>query len=322
MKIIYKNLTFILLLISRICDAQNLVPNGNFEQYTSCPTNLAQIDSALFWFNPCSPPYGPSGTGSGSSDYFNACASGSNAGVPVNVIGYQFAHSGNAYAGLILYNSIGGNFREYIEVSLSSPLISNTCYHMEIYVNLANGSQYTLDTLGVYFSDTAVTGIHSHDTLPFEPQLKLNSGFITDTLNWTLLTGNYIATGGENYLIIGNFHSAAQTNWLEVTPGGGNAFWYIDDITIAPCNGTGIEAQNENADKNIYPNPFGDKLSFKNSNNELSEIILYDISARKILQQKFTNAVSINTSQLAKGLYLYEVRDKNGLYKQGRVVKD
>ena len=72
----------------------------------------------------------------------------------------------------------------------------------------------------------------------------------------------------------------------------------------------------------VYPNPFNDKIEVANENNIQSEIILFDITSRKILQQKFTNAVSINTSQLAKGLYLYEVRDKNGLYKKGRVVKD
>ena len=56
--------------------------------------------------------------------------------------------------------------------------------------------------------------------------------------------------------------------------------------------------------------------------NDLSEIILYDITSIKILHQKFTNSVSLNTEQLAKGLYLYEVRSKDGLRRKGKVVKD
>ena len=48
----------------------------------------------------------------------------------------------------------------------------------------------------------------------------------------------------------------------------------------------------------------------------------HDIASRKLLQQKFTNAVSLNTEQLAKGVYLYEVRNKNGVIKKGKVVKD
>jgi hypothetical protein len=71
-----------------------------------------------------------------------------------------------------------------------------------------------------------------------------------------------------------------------------------------------------------FPTPFSDKLNFAFDNNELSEIILYDIASRKLLQQKFTNSVSINTEQLAKGIYLYEVRCGSSLCKKGKVVKD
>src|SRR5258705_6338420 len=84
-----------------VCEAQNLVPNGDFEQYSGCPSNYNQIDFALFWFNPCIPPYGTAFGQSGSSDYFNACASIWQIDVPNNFDGYQPAHSGNGYAGLI-----------------------------------------------------------------------------------------------------------------------------------------------------------------------------------------------------------------------------
>ena len=32
--------------------AQNLIPNGDFEQLAGCPTYISQIDSAAYWFNP------------------------------------------------------------------------------------------------------------------------------------------------------------------------------------------------------------------------------------------------------------------------------
>ncbi len=40
---------------------------------------------------------------------------------------------------------------------------------------------------------------------------------------------------------------------------------------------------------NIFPNPVTDKLMVTVNNHEISEIILYDIASRKILQQEFTN---------------------------------
>ena len=71
----------------------------------------------------------------------------------------------------------------------------------------------------------------------------------------------------------------------------------------------------------IFPNPVTDKLTVTTGNNDLSEIIIYDMASRKLLQQQFTNTVTLNTAQFAKGMYIYEVRNKSGLVKKGKVVK-
>lgn len=71
-----------------------------------------------------------------------------------------------------------------------------------------------------------------------------------------------------------------------------------------------------------YPNPMDNKLIVESNSNELLEIILYDISSRKFLQQKFKKSVSVNTAQFSKGIYIYEVRNKNGVIKKGKVVKE
>ena len=63
-------------------------------------------------------------------------------------------------------------------------------------------------------------------------------------------------------------------------------------------------------------------LNIQTSGNALVEIILYDIASRKLLQQKFNNSVSLDTEQLSKGIYLYELRNKNGVIKKGKVVKE
>ncbi len=72
----------------------------------------------------------------------------------------------------------------------------------------------------------------------------------------------------------------------------------------------------------LYPNPVIDKLNIQISNYEQTEIILYDLSSRKFLQQTFTNSTTINIEQLAKGMYLYTVRNRNGIIKNGRVIKE
>jgi len=104
-----------------VVKGQNLVPNGGFEQYTSCPNNFAQLDSALFWHQPTT----------ASSDYFNQCAP-LGISVPYNAFGFQQAHSGVAYGGIYLFTGgIPLNYREYCETSLLSPLNAGACYHIE-----------------------------------------------------------------------------------------------------------------------------------------------------------------------------------------------
>ena len=83
----------------------------------------------------------------------------------------------------------------------------------------------------------------------------------------------------------------------------------------------GISEININNVCNLYPNPMNDKLNIFATENELTEIILYDLSSRKLLQQTFTNTTTINTEQLAKGMYLYTVRNRNGIIKNGKVIK-
>ncbi|MEP7171764.1 MAG: T9SS type A sorting domain-containing protein, partial [Bacteroidota bacterium] len=299
----------ILLLTCRICNAQNLVPNGDFELYSGCPGNYSEIDSALYWMNPTE----------GTPDYYDSCASfASGVNVPNTGVGYQLAHSGGGYAGIILYHSNGGNIREYIEVPLLSPLVAGIQYYFHMFVNLSNNSLYTTDAIGAYFSDTAVVGIDSFLVLPFTAQVNNISGNLFNKQTWKKVSGSYTAIGGENYLILGNFKADSLTYF--VLSGGGFApvaYTFIEDVCVSidslNCSSTlGINEVKDEPDIFLFPNPISDKLIIDVKRNELVEVNLYDATSRKILQQKFTNTVSLNTEHLAKGIYLYEVRNKNG----------
>jgi len=88
------------------------------------------------------------------------------------------------------------------------------------------------------------------------------------------------------------------------------------------CITTGIdETTIYEDDLNVFPNPFSDRINITSNNKDVSEFILYDIASRKILTQSFVNSTSINTEQLVKGIYLYEVHNKNGVIEKGKVVK-
>jgi type IX secretion system substrate protein len=158
--------------------------------------------------------------------------------------------------------------------------------------------------------------------LLFSPQINNQAGSLFDTLAWKLVSGDFMAAGGENYLIIGNHKNDANTDTVLLNTFGLGTCVFIDDVSliVTPC--TGIDEENINSRITIYPNPFSDKLNISNSKKEQVEIILYEITSGKILQQKFMNSDSLNTIELEKGIYLYEVRNKSGMIKKGKVVKD
>ncbi len=91
--------------------------------------------------------------------------------------------------------------------------------------------------------------------------------------------------------------------------------------SVPSCfSGTGDADKNVSAE--IYPNPVTNELQVKTNDREQSEVIIYDVASQKILQQQFTSAFTLNTGQLAKGIYFYEVRNKNGVVKMGKLVKN
>jgi hypothetical protein len=303
---------FILLsFICIICHAQNFIPNGDFEQYNYCPAGLGQLNYAMFWFQPTM----------GSSDYFNQCSTG-NVSVPNTGLGFQQARSGAGFAGIHLYTQSISDYREYIEIALTGPLVMNVCYRFEMYINLANASLFTTPEIGAYFSDTMVNGINDYHYLSFIPQVNNVSGNSPDTLNWILVTADYVAQGGEQYLIIGNFKSDVNTvpslMMVNSSAAGPISYVYIDDVSLTECP-KGINEQNKTV-VTIYPNPASDQLNIQLSDNDLSEIIFYDVTSRKVLEQNFIHSTTVDIEQLANGIYFYKVINKAGIT-TGKIIK-
>ena len=155
-----------------------------------------------------------------------------------------------------------------------------------------------------------------------------NDSIITDTLNWTLTHGSFIADSAYNYIVIGNFFDDNHTDTIKMGTGFfDDAYYYIDDICVSTdslsCPGfVGINESAGGVKLILSPNPFSDKINITSKRNELLEVNLYDITSRKLLHQKFTHSASLNTASLAKGIYLYEIRNKNAVIKKGKVVKE
>ncbi|HRZ77945.1 MAG TPA: hypothetical protein P5248_11295, partial [Bacteroidales bacterium] len=209
---------------------QNLVPNPSFEQFTMCPLTYGELDKAIPWNRPSA----------GSTDYFHSC---SGPGSPVNVPdhyagGHQYARTGEGYVGLTTYKSTYVDYREYLQAPLNQSLQASACYLAEFWTNKKNTARYSSDNLGIHFHKGPKTSLNS-TYLDLPVHVSSPMGYcLEDTLDWTLISGYYVAQGGEDHILIGNFKGDFQTTTNVHMPASNElyAFYYIEDVSLTPVD--------------------------------------------------------------------------------------
>ncbi|MBK6834093.1 MAG: hypothetical protein IPG89_07385 [Bacteroidetes bacterium] len=89
---------------------------------------------------------------------------------------------------------------------------------------------YATDDIGIYF------GVDSNLVFPAIPDIENTQGnFLTDTTNWVLINGTYIANGDEVYLNLGNFKLNSATSWVIMNSGNPNydqSYYFIDNVSV------------------------------------------------------------------------------------------
>ncbi len=223
-----KKITLLLLFLLAVnsLSAQNLVFNGSFEIYQTCPKYQSQITLSGGWFRPTD----------GTPDYFNACCGVSKIGVPDNFVGSQKPRSGNAYAGFYLYQSDApDNYREYLSTELRTPLQKGKEYYVKFYVALAKLSECAIGNIGVLFSEEVnKTGDAARITI--KPQLNYNTKVIADSGRWVEILWTYKAKGNEKFMTIGNFDKAEKCNIKYLVTLAKDvpvrSYYYIDDVCV------------------------------------------------------------------------------------------
>lgn len=234
----HKYIAWLISITIGLCDiafsmAQNLVPNPSFETYTACPPNLGYIMYCPGWEKPQNH--------MGSPDYYNTCAQGTVVYVQNNFLGGQMPASGNAYAGIILKNWNFMNaptYREYLQSHLSAPMAAGQIYSISFKCSL--GDYYgtptvTTNALNIYISNlpaAAPAAPNYTEPMQFSPQFNSNITF--DTSSWTTVEFNYTATGGEEYILLGNFKLDSTTYASPAnTP---QIYAFIDDVSVRPAD--------------------------------------------------------------------------------------
>lgn len=226
--------------------AGGLVYNGSFERHTSCPERIDALGimaGVEAWWQPTR----------GSSDYFNSCGS-RECMVPRNKMGTQPARTGEAYCGIYCSQE---HYREYLQTELAQPLTAGRRYRVSFAVCLAEKSPHALATIGALLTheritDTSWNILKRQETIdlgdgqvqriaaPYSPQVEnLQEHVLDNEKEWTTVSGELTAKGGERFLTIGNFRPFNQSHIVAIEGGVRNlpgAYYYIDDVSVAPAD--------------------------------------------------------------------------------------
>lgn len=310
---------FALLIVGNL-QGQNLVKNWSFEDTISCVNyNGPPKLPCRHWF----------WATSGSSDYFSSVYGCGFTAVPSNAFGYQHPKSGIAYCGFSIYNIPPVvNYREYVEGSLTDTLIQGRHYCVSFYISTANNCKYITDDIGAYFS---LDSIYEPDTnvLARSPQIMNTQGnILSDTLNWILIQGEFVAQGGEKYITIGNFKDDNNTTLATILGATQElGYYYIDDVSVTDCTVSIEELKNEQIKFILSPNPAKDKLVVKLENSKIKaekyEIInsLGELVLQKAIFNLKNNQVEINVNALPRGIYFLKLLTDSG-YATAKFVKE
>lgn len=187
--------------------SKNLIPNPSFETHKG---KANTITNAVPWKNV------------GTVDYYMKPEKR-------DTSKFKGAHSGTCYAGLRFQSE----YKEYMYVGLTEPLERGQTYRFRMYVRLLNASTVTIKQLGVYFSEQVYD-----KNMTFNKENQIDTSYskgISGTFDWIPIKGEYVAKGGEKYIIIGNFNQMRDemikvNKWklFEFK----EAYYYIDDLSL------------------------------------------------------------------------------------------
>ena len=213
--------------------AQNLVSNGEFDNFKYCPYGFTQGRLTIVdrWMQPTM----------GTADYFNVCSE--TFSVPDNPMGHQSAVMGPGYIGLVAFAPKENNSREYIQVKLNEAMEAGENYCISFLVSLADYSQYMIDGFGVHISKAKLSG-DGKKTLSVTPQVQVPKGYLLqDDIDWIEISKVYTALGGEEYLTFGNFKFDHELNVkyrnIRVEKPHHSwdyAYYYLDHVSVAKVN--------------------------------------------------------------------------------------
>lgn len=209
-------------------DTQNMVENPGFEQIEGKIKREGAITAAVGWMSPTK----------ASADLFSSKVK-DGLGTPQNFVGYEDPHGGGNYVGIRTFSYNDKEPRQYISTKLKLPLRKGATYCVKFYVNLAEGSKYAANNIGLNFSKKQYNIDENKSIMTTTSLQHKDNPVFNAYFGWEEVCGTYVAKGGEKFLTLGNFYSNGETKnsrLKKVKDFTGtsvmSAYYFIDDISV------------------------------------------------------------------------------------------
>jgi outer membrane protein OmpA-like peptidoglycan-associated protein len=207
---------------------QNLVENGSFEQIEGKIKRGGAISVAVGWMSPTK----------ASADLFAGKVK-TDYGTPDNYVGFEEPFEGKNYVGIRVFSYNDKEPRQYISTKLKLPLRRDAMYCVKFYVNLAEGSKYAANNIGINFSKKQYNIDENKSIMTTTDVLHRDNPVYNGYFGWEEVCATYVSTGGEKFLTIGNFFSNGDTKnqrLKKVKDFSGtsvmSAYYFIDNISV------------------------------------------------------------------------------------------
>lgn len=293
------------LALAGMATAQNLVLNGSFEDTVDCEVGTqCLLLKAAHWYNPniATPDVWD-------ADLVREC------GYPLDPDGfpglwYLTPFEGIRHAGAYYWYGPGSSdTRDYMMTKLSTSLEAGAGYEVSLRYALRRTFQYAVDHIGVWLGDDSLFE-YTPNWLSVTPQIRLRdpeSIYLAENEEWTLLKDTLVASGDEQWMVIGNFDVADSVNGTSAYPNAFNAYayYYIDSVSVRP-----VDLHTSIVEAELSAGWWADGLWVRwLPGMVISEVWFFDAQGRCIAThrtQTGANNTQLQLSPISPGLYIVQ----------------
>ena len=216
--------------------------------------------------------------------------------------------------------------------SVRAYLTSNTVADAEVILYIIDSTGYMNGNFGaaIFTSDLYIVTPNDVANGYIEIPVGFQNGNIFESL--PVVAGNYYACL-ELYSGGGTFDIGIVDDATVPQPAWSSAIWYPLDQAYTNSNSFAIRLNlgdnsidytgiSENLNTiQIYPNPASNFVNISTKNSETSELVIKDMAGKVIYTDNFNLKINVNTENFAKGTYLIDVKNTQGIFSKKITIK-